>query len=162
MAGFGSMDASFDDRFPAEPSTAQALTTGLVNGARAWWDGAKWVAGGSQGPQPPMYTGGPSYPLQEQDLQKYAYQKLALPNDGSPQRPVLWGALDANPGNVEDRRGETLSPADQARITLGQVNGVNDPAEIAARIKAAGITPLGMQLGLAKIPMAPVRRDRRM
>ena len=64
--------ADFNDRFPAEPSTASQLITGLKNGAESTWDQAKWAASGANDAQPPMYTGGSSYPLQAQDLLKHA------------------------------------------------------------------------------------------
>jgi hypothetical protein len=60
--------AGFNERFPAEPSTSSQLMTGLVNGAKAKLAQGQWAAGGMNGPPPPMYTGGPSYPLQAQDL----------------------------------------------------------------------------------------------
>jgi hypothetical protein len=60
---------SFNDRFPSDPSVLQQIGTGLAHGAESQLANAKWILGGMNGPAPPMYTGGPTYPLQSQDLQ---------------------------------------------------------------------------------------------
>ena len=158
MAGFGSIapDATFDERFPAEPSTAAQLATNFANGAKAWWDGVKWVAGGREGPQPAPYRGGPSYPLQAEDLQNHAYRRqipasaYTMPSQWSNAGP-LWGALDARPGQIEDRRGEQLSPVDEARMIMGQTEGTTPMSDIHERIKQAGVTPMGVNLGMLHI-----------
>lgn len=48
--------------FSPPQSVPGQIWNGFSNGAKAWWDGVKWVEGGMNGPQPPPYTGGPDYP----------------------------------------------------------------------------------------------------
>lgn len=76
--------ADFNDRFG--PSPLEQIAAALSNGASSRWDQAKWIAGGGQsgwggqqsnGPMPPMYTGGMTYPLQAQGLEAYAAQQRA-------------------------------------------------------------------------------------
>jgi hypothetical protein len=52
--------ADSDQAYPG--GTAAFVKDGLVNGAKAAWANAKYVATGSNGAAPAPYTGGPNYP----------------------------------------------------------------------------------------------------
>lgn len=71
----------------ADESLASQLATGLSNGAKSWWDGAKWVTGNLPGPQPPMYAGGDTYPSPKQS-EEYLLKAQTMLKQGliSPQQ----------------------------------------------------------------------------
>ena len=77
---FVQQESSFNDRFPADPSLLELAGTGLKHGADSQIATAKWILGGMNGPSPKIYAGGPTYPLQAQDLQDYAAKNQALVN----------------------------------------------------------------------------------
>lgn len=53
-------DSPNDQAYPG--GSLAFVRDGVVNGAKAAWANAKWVAGGTNGAQPPPYAGGPDYP----------------------------------------------------------------------------------------------------
>jgi hypothetical protein len=74
-----------DEMIKAIAEALVAAPNGLMNGARAFGDQAKWVMGGyGDTPYPAPYDGGPNYPARD-DANAY------VRNNFPPNQPQGWG-----------------------------------------------------------------------